>query len=119
MTRAEMATLLVKTFDLKPQVNVEFADMKVHWANEYVKILAGNNITSGTGNGNFNPNDIVTRGQFSMFLYKTFMKVTDRQNAESVGWVNWYYYNKDGSKQRDNMSTPFLTMEGYTKGESR
>ena len=61
--------------------------MKGHWANEYVKILAGNNITSGTGDGNFNPNGIVTREQFSMFLYRTIMKVTDMQNDESVGWV--------------------------------
>lgn len=111
MTRAEMATVLVKTFDLKPQGNVEFTDMKGHWANEYVKILAGNNITSGTGDGNFNPNGIVTREQFSMFLYRTIMKVTNMQNDESVGWVkeneNWYYYNKDGSKQRDN-----ITLDG-------
>ncbi|MGM2611215.1 ribonuclease domain-containing protein [Bacillus pacificus] len=106
-----MATVLVKTFDLKPQGNVEFTDMKGHWANEYVKILAGNNITSGTGDGNFNPNGIVTREQFSMFLYRTIMKVTNMQNDESVGWVkeneNWYYYNKDGSKQRDN-----ITLDG-------
>ncbi len=128
MTRAEMATVLVKTFDLKPQGNVEFTDMKGHWANEYVKILAGNNITSGTGDGNFNPNGIVTREQFSMFLYRTIMKVTNMQNDESVGWVkeneNWYYYNKDGSKQRDNITLDgieyaFLKMEGYSKGVSR
>ncbi|MED0890487.1 S-layer homology domain-containing protein [Bacillus mycoides] len=84
MTRAEMATVLVKAFNLKPQGNFEFTDMKGHWANEYVKILAGNNITSGTGDGNFNPNGIVTREQFSMFLYRTIMKVTDMKNNESV-----------------------------------
>ncbi|MED2186807.1 S-layer homology domain-containing protein [Bacillus wiedmannii] len=84
MTRAEMATVLVKAFDLKPQGNFEFVDMKGHWANEYVKILAGNKITSGTGDGNFNPNGIVTREQFSMFLYRTIMKVTDMKNNESV-----------------------------------
>ncbi|MGS0523581.1 ribonuclease domain-containing protein (plasmid) [Bacillus paranthracis] len=46
-----------------------------------------------------------------MFLYRTIMKVTNMQNDESVGWVkeneNWYYYNKDGSKQRDN-----ITLDG-------
>ncbi|KMP71381.1 hypothetical protein TU62_28785 [Bacillus cereus] len=90
MTRAEMATVLVKTFDLKPQGNIEFTDMKGHWANEYVKILAGNNITSGTGDGNFNPNGIVTREQFSMFLYRTIMKVTDMENNESVATYKEY-----------------------------
>ncbi len=120
MTRAEMATVLVKTFDLKPQGNVEFTDMKDHWANEYVKILAGNNITSGTGDGNFNPNGIVTREQFSMFLYRTIMKVTDMQNDESVGWVkekeNWYYYNKDGSKQTDNITLDGIEYSFFKDG---
>ncbi|MCU5110695.1 S-layer homology domain-containing protein [Bacillus wiedmannii] len=120
MTRAEMATVLVKTFDLKPQGNVEFTDMKGHWANEYVKILAGNNITSGTGDGNFNPNGIVTREQFSMFLYRAIMKVTDMQNDESVGWVkekeNWYYYNKDGSKQRDNITLDGIEYSFFKDG---
>ncbi|EJR95159.1 S-layer protein (plasmid) [Bacillus mycoides] len=120
MTRAEMAAVLVKTFDLKSQGNVEFTDMKGHWANEYVKILAENQITSGTGDGNFNPNGIVTREQFSMFLYRTIMKVTDMQNDESVGWVkekeNWYYYNKDGSKQRDNITLDGIEYSFFKDG---
>ncbi|MBK5432152.1 S-layer homology domain-containing protein [Bacillus mycoides] len=90
MTRAELAVVLVKAFDLKPQGNVEFTDMKGHWANEYVKILAGNQITSGTGDGNFNPNGFVTREQFSMFLYRTIMKVTDMKNNESVATYKEY-----------------------------
>lgn len=102
MTRAEMATVLVKTFDLKPQGNFEFTDMKDHWANEYVNILAGNKITSGTGDGNFNPNGIVTREQFSMFLYRAIMTVSGIKNNEAVGWVvegeKKYYYDKPGVK---------------------
>ncbi|MGZ9653890.1 S-layer homology domain-containing protein [Bacillus cereus] len=90
MTRAEMAAVLVRTFDLKPQGNVEFTDMKGHWANEYVKILASNNITNGTGDGNFNPNGLVTREQFSVFLYRAIMKVTDIKNNESVATYKEY-----------------------------
>ncbi|PGS78414.1 hypothetical protein COD02_30410 [Bacillus thuringiensis] len=90
MTRAEMAAVLVRTFDLKPQGNVEFTDMKGHWANEYVKILASNNITNGTGDGNFNPNGLVTREQFSVFLYRTIMKVTDMKNNEPVATYKEY-----------------------------
>ncbi|PER84388.1 S-layer homology domain-containing protein [Bacillus cereus] len=102
MTRAEMATVLVKAFNLKPQGNFEFLDMKGHWANEYVKILAGNKITSGTGDGNFNPNGIVTREQFSMFLYRTIMATSGIKNNDAVGWVvdgeKKYYYDKPGVK---------------------
>ncbi|MGH0612515.1 S-layer homology domain-containing protein [Bacillus cereus] len=90
MTRAEMAAVLVRTFDLKQQGNVEFTDMKGHWANEYVKILASNNITNGTGDGNFNPNGLVTREQFSVFLYRAIMKVTDMKNNESVATYKEY-----------------------------
>lgn len=101
MTRAEMATLLVRTFNLKPQGNFEFTDMKGQWANEYVKILAGNKITNGTGDGNFNPNGIVTREQFSMFLYRTIM-ATSKKNNDAVGWFvdekKKYYYDKPGVK---------------------
>ncbi|MBE7121647.1 S-layer homology domain-containing protein [Bacillus cereus] len=102
MTRAEMAAVLVRTFDLKPQGNFEFMDMKGHWANEYVKILAGNKITTGTGDGNFNPNGLVTREQFSMFLYRAIMTVSGIKNNEAVGWVvegeKKYYYDKPGVK---------------------
>ncbi|PHG74837.1 S-layer homology domain-containing protein [Bacillus wiedmannii] len=102
MTRAEMATVLVRTFDLKLQGNFEFTDMKGHWANEYVKILAGNKITNGTGDGNFNPNGIVTREQFSMFLYRTIMATSGIKNNDAVGWVvdgeKKYYYDKPGVK---------------------
>lgn len=102
MTRAEMAAVLVRTFDLKPQGNFDFTDMKGHWANEYVKILAGNKITNGTGDGNFNPNGLVTREQFSVFLYRTIMATSGIKNNESVGWVvdgeKKYYYDKPGVK---------------------
>ncbi|PEO00016.1 S-layer protein [Bacillus cereus] len=102
MTRAEMAAVLVRTFDLKPKGNFDFTDMKGHWANEYVKILAGNRITNGTGDGNFNPNGLVTREQFSVFLYRTIMATSSIKNNESVGWVvdgeKKYYYDKPGVK---------------------
>ncbi|MGX5519378.1 S-layer homology domain-containing protein [Bacillus cereus] len=102
MTRAEMAAVLVRTFDLKPQGNFDFTDMKGHWANEYVKTLAGNKITNGTGDGNFNPNGLVTREQFSVFLYRTIMATSGINNNESVGWVvdgeKKYYYDKPGVK---------------------
>ncbi|WP_255290150.1 S-layer homology domain-containing protein [Bacillus cereus] len=87
---------------LKPQGNFDFTDMKGHWANEYVKILAGNKITHGTGDGNFNPNGLVTREQFSVFLYRTIMATSGIKNNESVGWVvdgeKKYYYDKLGVK---------------------
>ncbi|OUB61998.1 S-layer protein [Bacillus thuringiensis serovar sylvestriensis] len=69
-TRAEVATVLTKAFNLKVKANYEFNDMKGHWANEYVKALYSNGIASGTGNKNFSPDAKVNREQMAMFLYR-------------------------------------------------
>ncbi|HFJ9280769.1 TPA: S-layer homology domain-containing protein [Bacillus cereus] len=70
-TRAEIAAVLTKSFDLKVKAPYEFDDMKGHWANEYVKALYSNGIASGTGGKNFSPNAPVTREQMAMFLYRS------------------------------------------------
>ncbi|MEK4695524.1 S-layer homology domain-containing protein [Bacillus sp. FSL M8-0063] len=69
-TRAEIAAVLTKAFNLKIKANYEFNDMKGHWANEYVKALYSNGIASGTGNKNFSPGANVTREQMAVFLYR-------------------------------------------------
>ncbi|MEC2745336.1 S-layer homology domain-containing protein [Bacillus cereus] len=69
-TRAEIASVLTKAFNLKIKANYEFNDMKGHWANEYVKALYSNGIANGIGNKNFGPSANVTREQMAMFLYR-------------------------------------------------
>ncbi|MDA2518627.1 S-layer homology domain-containing protein [Bacillus sp. 22475] len=69
-TRAEIASVLTKVFNLKVKADYEFNDMKNHWANEYVKAIYSNGIANGTGNRNFSPNDNVTREQMAVFLYR-------------------------------------------------
>ncbi|MGE1038323.1 S-layer homology domain-containing protein [Bacillus cereus] len=70
LTRAEMAVVLVKTFNLKPTgADVNFPDVPSnHWGYNYVKILAQNNITAGFPDGTFGPDVKVTREQFAAFL---------------------------------------------------
>ena len=70
LTRAEMAVVLVKTFNLKPTgADVNFPDVPPnHWGYNYVKILAQNNITAGFPDGTFGPDVKVTREQFAAFL---------------------------------------------------
>ncbi|MBL3741174.1 S-layer homology domain-containing protein [Bacillus cereus] len=69
-TRAEIAVVLTRAFNLKIKANYEFNDMKGHWANEYVKALYSNGIASGTGNKNFNPGANVSRAEMAVFLYR-------------------------------------------------
>ena len=70
MTRAQMAKVLVLAFKLTSSNKDTFEDVpKTHWAHESIAILAGNGITIGD-NGNFRPNDPVTRAEFVTFLYR-------------------------------------------------
>ncbi len=65
-----MAKVLVLAFNLTSSNKDTFEDVpKTHWAHNFIAILAGNGITIGD-NGNFRPNDPVTRAEFVTFLYR-------------------------------------------------
>ncbi|ONG86066.1 internalin [Bacillus cereus] len=77
LTRYEMSVVLYKVFQLKEDENnkVNFNDVPTgHWAEEYVKALADNNISKGDGKGNFLGDDFVTREQYAQFLYNAMTK---------------------------------------------
>lgn len=57
--------------------------MQGHWANEVVKTLYSNGITSGVGNNNFDPNGTVTREQLAVFLYRA-IPVSSRTLRDSA-----------------------------------
>ncbi|WP_082332586.1 Ig-like domain-containing protein [Lysinibacillus contaminans] len=68
MTRAQMAKVLVLALGLNSGSKTTFRDVpEDHWANGYIAALEEHGITIGD-NGNFKPNDLVTRAQFSAFL---------------------------------------------------
>lgn len=69
-TRAEVVTIIARAFKLKKKADYEFEDAKGHWANEYIKIVYSNGVASGTGGVYFSPDDITTREQMAMFLYR-------------------------------------------------
>ncbi|MFC9538612.1 S-layer homology domain-containing protein [Lysinibacillus sp. NPDC056959] len=73
LTRAQLAKILVNTFDLKMKgTSTEFNDVSSkHYAYNYIQILASNGITKGSY-GNFMPNEPVSREHFSLFLYRLF-----------------------------------------------
>lgn len=85
LTREQMASVLVRAFDLKTKVNGEeapFTDMDsispAHQDN--VKILAQNGITLGNKDGSFNPKAPVTRASFAVFLERAL------QAKEAAGY---------------------------------
>jgi hypothetical protein len=69
LTRAQMAKVLTRAFDLQKKANYDFPDTDSHWAKEYVRALYSNGITFGSG-GYFKPEEKVTRAQYATFLYR-------------------------------------------------
>ena len=78
-TRAQMAVFLLKSkfgADHVPPAAVEGVFLDVHpgdFAADWIEELASLGITGGCGNGNYCPNDPVTRGQMAVFLLKTLL----------------------------------------------
>ena len=72
-TRAQMVTFLWNAAGC-PNVSADYGTFTDVTANDYyykaVLWANANNITSGTGNGAFSPNQICTRAQMATFLYK-------------------------------------------------
>lgn len=78
VTRAEMSIFLLRskhgsTYIPTAATGTAFADVPAsYWAAAWVEQLAVEGITGGCGNGNFCPNDPVTRAQMAVFLVRTF-----------------------------------------------
>ena len=71
VTRAQMASLLARAFDLEADVSSDFVDVDRQSSHaEAIDAIAAAGITSGCGAGadRFCPGDLVTRGQAATFL---------------------------------------------------
>ncbi|PGT90032.1 S-layer protein [Bacillus thuringiensis] len=70
VSRAEMAQIIKNTFKVPVQKKHTFKDVPNNfWAEESIGALQSNNIATGSGDGNFEPYNSVTREQFAQFLY--------------------------------------------------
>ena len=79
VTRAQMAVFLMKAKNgsnySPPGVggSTGFGDVATnYWAAAFIKQLVADSITAGCGNGNYCPEDSVTRAQMAVFLVKAF-----------------------------------------------
>ncbi|MFF5993837.1 S-layer homology domain-containing protein [Lysinibacillus sp. KU-BSD001] len=69
MTRAQMAKVIVLAFGLTPGGTSTFNDVpRTHWSYDYIAALENVGISLGD-NGNFKPDEPVTRAQFVAFMY--------------------------------------------------
>lgn len=74
LTRAEMAAILQRGFNLPYTDENYFNDIKGSFAYREINSLAANNITQGIGGGKFGPSQNISRADFSVFLFKALEK---------------------------------------------
>jgi len=117
VTRAQMAVFLERGIhgsDYQPSdvAHSSFGDVTdTYWAKNWIEALSNDGITSGCGNGNYCPNDVVTRAQMAVFLLRA-EHGADYQPPHvaqsSFGDVADGYWAKDWIEQ--------LAAEGITSG---
>jgi hypothetical protein len=79
LTRAELAQVLTKAYNLKAKQSHTFTDVaEDYWARDAISGLQSNNVVVGTGDGKFEPEMLVTRGQFAKFLKKAIDNSTGK-----------------------------------------
>ena len=77
VSRAQMAVFLLRAkygSDYTPPASTGvFTDVgSSYWAADWIEQLAAEGITAGCGNGNYCPENPVTRAQMAVFLVRTF-----------------------------------------------
>ena len=65
-------------------VGTNFADVQGHWAQAYIQALAGQGAIAGFPDGNFRPNDPVTRAQFAAIIAKAFSPTPQKPASDFV-----------------------------------
>lgn len=73
LSRSEMAIMLTRAFELPVSSNMPFTDVSsTHGAAPYIRALAAAGVTTGIGDGKYDPSGTVTRGQMAIFLNNAF-----------------------------------------------
>lgn len=83
LTRAQAATLLVRTLQLQDQgQEIHFDDIENHWASKEISIIAQHGLMIGTAPGRFSPDAPVERAQMAVLLDR----VVQRQGGTPEAW---------------------------------
>ena len=84
LTREQLAVVLTKAFNFKATSTTTFKDVdKNYWATNAISALQENKITTGTGDNKFEPQSLVTREQYALFLYNAINK-SEKSMSQSL-----------------------------------
>ena len=87
-----------------PAPSVIFKDIDtVPWAKESIEYLSANEVISGSGDGNFRPNDFVTRDEFVKILIVGLEISGDEEknHFEDIDQTDWSYQYANIAKNRN------------------
>ncbi|PEZ24084.1 S-layer protein [Bacillus anthracis] len=126
LTREQLAVVLTKAFNFKATSTTTFKDVdKNYWATNAISALQENKITTGTGDNKFEPQSLVTREQYALFLYNAINKSEKEHESkptaipQDLADNDIYYYEgwmesssvlkKSVSKEAQNLVTQINT----------
>ncbi len=105
ITRAEAATMIFRAFDMKNNGNKKFLDdEKVpQWAKEAINSMANEGYLSGDANGNFRPNEYITRAEAITIFSQILGNVYNQEGTYTI------------ETEKDVViNTPNVTLENST-----
>ncbi|MBR5586698.1 MAG: S-layer homology domain-containing protein [Clostridia bacterium] len=99
ITRAELATIASRFLDSIIKGNRTFGDIDGHWAEENIKSIANNEWIIGYDDGNFRPDDYITRAEAITIINRIIVRYVneDGLHEDFRKWPDnpeheWYYY---------------------------
>ena len=100
ITRAEFATIASRFLEDKTTERANFSDISGHWAESYIKLVAGNGWVNGYEDGTFKPDNYITRAEAMAIINRILVRYVNGQglHANTKQWPDnaanaWYYYD--------------------------
>ncbi len=82
MTRAQVAMILYRVLELKGTTGTSFPDVSSkHWASEAIRQVTAAGLMIGTPDGNFKPDQVVTRAEFATIIARWKQLTGDSGNG--------------------------------------
>lgn len=101
VTRAQLATILVRFDSVQSTSGVTFNDVSGHWAKDSIETAANKDWVNGYNDGSFKPDNSVTRAEAMKMINKamgysaTEKDITDDMKvfSDNKNKSKWYYYD--------------------------
>jgi len=121
VTRAEFATLLVKTFGLEnPSLKESFEDVKDgEWFQPYVAAAVNNGIVSGRSATEFDPHSSITRAEMATMAANALRQVLNYEDVANVNASLKKFKDAAAVQSWFKASVALMASEGLINGKGQ